>query len=421
MHRNKKYIIFTLLYFYMVFTFTFHSINFIQRLLIYLVPVIYITLNLKSVSKQVNLFSKPVLLSYVSFAILMIMSFSVPVIYQTNDFSYLRLVPILMLKLTLKHLFLFFVFLRMYKEKASFILYAKHYIIACCVYVLSSIVLIIFPTLKEFWISLLHMSELDSILITYEHHASRVGIDGFAAFFQTFLMSMGILLNTFLIIDDEMKGRLTSNLYYISLFTMTLGTLFYGRIGSLVAFSAILFIIVYFLSNKQTLKKGIIILTSILAAILVLIIVSSVSPAVMNWTNWAFDYIRNFISSGTFSNESIQEMFDMYFVPEFKTIIIGDGYYTDPITGLYYYNVDIGFLRSILFFGLIPTVIGYLVIIFLLWGMFTKFKENRNKAGMMFVTALLFTIILFELKGGTFYFMYPLLLPYYFLLSLESR
>ncbi|MBW9151363.1 hypothetical protein [Clostridium estertheticum] len=319
---------------------------------------------------------------------------------------------------------LLIVFLKMYKEKASLYLYAKYYIMACCLYIFISMLMIAMPNFKIFWMSIIHTDSLGlgQMLVLKQLYISRIGIDGFAGFGQAFLCSFGVLLNVYMIISNNSKFKKNHLDIYISLFMLIIGTLLYGRIGSLISFMAIGILIVYYLINVRNIKRAIAILGVIMLLFFSLTYIAKDNDKVNTWINWSFDYVNNYRNTGNLSNESSADMFNtMYFMPETKTILIGDGYYTDQMTGFYYKSTDVGFMRNILFFGVFQTIIGYFSIFFILIGFKKHFNINKDKVGVMLSVFFSVQLVVFEMKGAMYFTMYATLIPFYYLLLYQNE
>ena len=119
-------------------------------------------------------------------------------------------------------------------------------------------------------------------------------------------------------------------------------------------------------------------------------------PAIDAWFDWAFDLVINFINKKTLRTDSSDVLLNrMLFIPDFKTILIGDGRYTE--NELYYMETDAGIMRPLLFGGLIFAFVRYISLYgILLWRMFKRETENPEKIVFFWI---LLMCILFEIKG----------------------
>lgn len=115
--------------------------------------------------------------------------------------------------------------------------------------------------------------------------------------------------------------------------------------------------------------------------------------AIEIFSRFAFQFYYNFVEKGTWSTSSTDYLFNsMYFKIPNKTLLIGDGRYTN-VDGSYYLNTDSGLMRLTLFFG----VLG--VIFFFLY-QFIFFNWKNKKTLLLSVSIFLFLTIC-QIKGET--------------------
>ncbi|MEX9418346.1 hypothetical protein AB7078_12335 [Proteus mirabilis] len=108
------------------------------------------------------------------------------------------------------------------------------------------------------------------------------------------------------------------------------------------------------------------------------------------YINYAFQPILNFINTGSFSVSSLNSLNNMYFFPEnTSTWFIGDGKYTSD-EGFYYKNTDSGYMRFLLFFGIIGSLIPYFGFLFFCFYVIKKSKESRLLFSLVIIMALIF-------------------------------
>lgn len=75
--------------------------------------------------------------------------------------------------------------------------------------------------------------------------------------------------------------------------------------------------------------------------------------------NWAFELFIKYSESGSFESDSTNELKEMYIFPsDIKTWIIGDGKSLNGDIG-FYMETDVGYVRSIFYWGLIGSVFYY--------------------------------------------------------------
>ncbi|MGP6146567.1 hypothetical protein [Jeotgalibaca sp. A122] len=420
MSKRNKNIIFTLLLFYVLFPFSLDSIHLLQDLMNLGLSLLVIIFNIPFLEEKVQFFNPKLFSTFLLVAFIGLLALILPSIYGTFDYSYFMIVVFSAVQQLIKFTALMIVYLRIFKEEATFSHYAMRYIVACILYFLFTILFILAPGLKEFWIQLLYISDLDISQLQKPQYVTRIGIDGFAGFGQTFKFSLGILLSVFLIAKDFLSNKRRSIFLLGAILMLLMGTLFYGRIGSVAGFVAILVLLVNFFSYQRTLKTGLSFIAMSFILFLLVIVASLFNEAILVWLEWAFELIITFINTGEFSSTSTDILFErMYFIPDLKSFLIGNALYSDPAGG-YFMGTDVGILRNILFFGFIPTLIVYLVIAMTLYGI-KDFLTAYGKCGRILLGLLVFTFLLFEFKGSIYQAFYPILVPFYGILLYENK
>ena len=156
-------------------------------------------------------------------------------------------------------------------------------------------------------------------------------------------------------------------------------------------------IIIVYMATAQAFRKGklgligIIMLGAGLFAVSVILLKDS-SGIIGNIYRWSFEPILNYINGKGLSSVSSNTLFNMYKIgkPTLQSFLFGDGYYLEQ-NGAYYKHVDPGILRFIFLWGIIPTVLAYLILINVIRT--SIFNEKRTFIMLLIVLAL------FEFKG----------------------
>jgi len=122
-----------------------------------------------------------------------------------------------------------------------------------------------------------------------------------------------------------------------------------------------------------------------------LIDLSFIADRFQNMSKFAFEFVYNFINEGEFSTSSTDVLFNrMYFEVSLKTFFIGDGFYTGP-DGSYYMHTDAGYMRNILYFGVIGLIILLIYQVqFFIW---------RSKKLFLFNILVMVYILVMHIKG----------------------
>lgn len=335
-------------------------------------------------------------------------SIIVPVLMQTNDFSYFTNAPMDILKFSYRSLFLLGVY-ELYVDKEKDVnLFIRYFCYSCCLYIVGTIIFLLFPAFKEFWINIISISDLDMTHIRKPYYATRFGWSGFSGFSCTLWCCISVILMIYLIIDKhEKKQKFFEEL--VSLIFLLAGNMFYGRTGLLMSMVCVCIMLFYFMPRKPFY----VVMTAIIVVVGIglMILLKSESEQIQTWYNWCFSVVNNFISSGRIGTDSTDILFGrMLFIPSFATIILGDGRFTRD-DGLYYMQTDSGIMRPMLFYGIFFMIIGFSILWNIIWGIRDKADKRKNPKKTILITSLLLTWVVFEVKGPSFYLMATYLLP----------
>ena len=402
--KQKTNIGLVLLYLYVNYTFYAKSIPiYVQYVFFYGIMALYIVLKhnilidlVKGLGKhRIRLFITMGILGY-----LFALSFLVPVFYGTYDFSYVR-VFLRIFANSIGIVFLLFATHIHSKEECLTSAFFKYFSIATSLYVLSTIIMAVFPGFKQFWLSIIYQhasNEQFMYNITYD---TRYGLMGFSGFWQTYYCTTSCIMSLSLIIDQIYCKQKKSLLFFITLVFSIVGNAFYGRVGLLCSIACILLACFYILFKLGKLK-----LLVFHSCLLVLLYVFAGRVRYLNdtfnrWYEWAMEPFITYASDGSLGTVSSNYMISMmYFMPKMKTFFFGDGYFTDPYTGAYYMRTDVGFIRPILFYGVFAQALGYLIPIVLLIGASRLIKHTKSNYFLSVCCFLMFfQMVFFEFKG----------------------
>ncbi len=326
-----------------------------------------------------------------------------PLVHQTNDYSYLIII-FGIVTTSFRSILLIYILYRIDRKKI-FENYCFFFIKGCCVYVLFTLIFICFPKFKDFWCT----DVLTSVYETdYYYYIFRYSLNGFAGFSAASIMSFGCIISGYIIANEKKL-----NIYHIVQFILIItGCFFYGRIT---IFGIILGMLLVFSQKSNAYKNFkliLIIMTIFMMLILLLNYLASISDEFFYWRKWAFAILDQVFVKHNVTDYSVVHMFeDMYFLPDVKTLILGDGYYTDPFTGKYYMSTDVGFMRVILYGGGGCICILFGMLIFLIYKTYVR-TESKLRKRLFIFTAVLWMIL--EMKGESYQriimLVYPLFL-----------
>lgn len=177
------------------------------------------------------------------------------------------------------------------------------------------------------------------------------------------------------------------------------GTFFAGRTG-FVALPFVLFIVVFKLIKRRKEiisklnKKNILIIISFMLAVCltmsIIYAITSKNEKFSKMYSYAFELVNNIFSGKgvtTSSTDKLIKMYDRNF--SIKTLIVGDGKYTVENEGIkaYYMNTDVGYYRKVFYFGIIGTILSFILQMVLL---------NKNDIEKI---AIFIFLMLLEFKG----------------------
>ncbi len=337
-----------------------------------------------------------------------LLSLAVPWVQNTYDFTYSRLQIAIILNI-LRGILLVYVLDRTTKNTSDHIssfMYIQLLALACLLYVCITLLFAVIPASKEFWLGK---------VVQYEYvkneansaFAFRYGIDGFAAFSSSTIFSIVIVLYTFVM---SKKFSMIKALVYMLL---ALGCFFYGRIALVGLFLSILVLIVTIKHSHDNWKYLLFLLGVGGLGVLFLFVLASKNEKIQAWFSWSFGLVGGLVKTGSIDDPSFRHLFGkMYYLPPLKTLLIGDGSYLS-VDGSYYGKTDVGFMRSLLFWGVPGTLINY-ASAFLPW--YNSFRgvktlpRMREQLRIPLVAVLLLLLVL-EMKGEAFHRFIQIMFP----------
>lgn len=378
----------------------------IQQLIIFGTIGIHVFLNFnnfKPLFTPLGKYKKGGLMSVIFLLMLLSASFLIPVLYNTGDFSYFSN----MFGTTLYLLFYIFLVALIRKYFSNENTRLKLLEIVAKVqknYVLVTFLFLLFPKLKMAWMNTIIMTPRSMELIQDPAYISRVSWDGYAGFTSTVFSTIAVIISIYLFIEYYKQHRVVNKNYLTSLFFALIGNAFYGRAGLLVSLLMVAIGVLYLVVVYKQYKLFYSIIGSIVLLFLFITLLSNFNGTISSWYNWAMEPFISLFETGEIETASTNQLWDMWFIPDLKTIFLGDGYYSSPSHSGYYMETDVGYLRPLLFFGLFFTVIYYLLPFTLSFNLVNNNKENK-----LLITMLILAILIFEVKGEVVFKFLPII------------
>lgn len=281
--------------------------------------------------------------------------------------------------------------------------YLKLIIIAITVNSIIAVISFVYPSFGEFVNSLQSFGDDERIEKTMNFGVRMIGVGSGKFYVGGIINGMGIILTFYLMIKKEIN-------YFYAVILLVL--LFF--IGVFIARTTIIGFaigLLFFLKSENMIKAvwsmaGLGVLTFFL---FYLGLFDSVD------TSHAFEFFTTDTDSfgETSTMRSMTHMYDISFSE--KTLFLGDGL-SKGSAGGYYMGTDIGWMRNILYFGIIGTIFGYLYYEIRIVGLLRK-VSNENY--IFFAVWLLYLIVL-NFKGLPDYNFMIFLLTAYFIMKQQK-
>lgn len=405
--RLKQFLIIVLAHFLFNPVYFNFTSKVIQQLLIFSLILVYVFLNFNNIRplylslvKQ----KKSVIILLILVSILTSTSFLIPLIYGTNDFSFVsQLVSYLVYAFF--YILLIGIVRKVFQKTDTKIKILEIFTLVQRNYVLVTILFILSPKIKMMWINSIHINSRARELIQQASYVSRVSWNGYAGFTSTVFSTIAVIVSIYLIIEYYKKNQFINKSYLLSLIINLVGNAFYGRSGLLVSLLMVGVGMLYMIIKYNQYGLLVFMFTTSFILFIGITILSNYNETIGTWYNWAMEPIISFIETGEFSTSSTEILWDMWFIPDFKTFLIGDGYYTSPLTSGYYMATDVGFLRPMLFFGSFYTLVYYLIPIISAYEI-----SKRNIESKLLAFMLILSLFIFEIKGEVVLLFTPIIL-----------
>lgn len=363
--------------------------------------LIFAFLNNKYREIIINLFNKKyILIIFSILTIICLYSFMIPTILDTDDYS---IIPNFISQYFTLSIGIFVFALYIYKGRVSKLPLDLIYIyfIQGCIQLVS----LVFPSVN---IVLNNFRTSGAVEIGQEGFYG--GIRGLSISGQAFFgLGVGYALIFILILKYWSQITPQFKVLRFVIFSIILfGGLSAARVslvglvvGSIYKISTYIYTKKSFQNFRNRLFKfySIILFLMVCAGLLVLVLISEYTNSgqflVTSWgsfSNYSFEFLNEFVESGRLSTTSTDILFNrMYFpIESIQTKLIGDGKYAGIGTS-YYMNTDAGYMRNILYFGVIGTII-------LFFYQLSFFKWN-DKRWNLFNIGMLICILVLHIKG----------------------
>lgn len=284
------------------------------------------------------------------------------------------------------------------------------------------LIMLLSPEVRELIQSFIRTESQMERMATY-HNVRGLGVSGTVAFGLAVTMGMlGLLLHYWFAFYRKKSNSLVT---FIIFMLCLLAALSAGRTAVLGFMLGFVFYL--FSMNLSGLLKN-----SFKQVFIFGLLVSSLMFYILNneflmeiaflYSRYVFRFVWNYLETGSFSVNSLAVLDKMYFVPPEKETLFGSGRYVN-FDGSYYMHTDAGYMRFVLFFGVLASFFMYITYILLNFWAYIKVKSVLPQAAV-FYSSLVFISFVFHYKGEIIFYSVPFmkifyLVTFYYLLRVK--
>jgi len=284
-----------------------------------------------------------------------------------------------------------------FPDKNLLMTFCDLYIASAVIYVLSTLMMVVMPELKDYWWGLIMASER-AVQVIDDFHPTRVGLRGISTVQISFINNIAVILCLYC-----MQYRRSLKYVIIGAFLL-LGDLLYARWGIAASLGILIMFFIFGQNRIDIIKK-----ISIMICMFLLIISiaaycffdAQTLSLLIYWITQPVESFSDGLKYGQFtlgsSGDNLVE--NMYFMPSESTFLLGDGKFVNDDQS-YYGHTDAGIMRNILFYGVFGELLGYSSLVIFISSLLII---NRN---WFIVLSFLFLFFFAEAKFNTFYDLY---------------
>ena len=404
---NYRRIITVLMTAYLMNVFYFSMYETVQKVLLWSLVAVYLGLNARIVSNIINrivlryLKKRNVLMLFLIWGNIILLT---PVLHRTNDYSYfteyITIVAALLNCLV--------ICVRICKTEGENNLsekFMRNSIYAMALYVFSSLIAIVFPSYRDFIIKTVSMSNYARGVIQIEKYRTRIGFAGLSVYssgIKCALANLFILFFAFKSLRENKKNR--SGIWFLYIWTL-FGEFLYSRTSLLLSMILLVLFVIMVLTKLRRITPFLkFVLLGVFAALIAILLIGQFEGDNASLA-WQLEVFTNMLNGRGFNATSLNIMRRMAFVPSISTLLFGDGLYMSE-NGRYYMSTDLGYMRAILYYGLI----GFLFVVILIVNTLKVIPKIRKEPeyGMLAIMGFI-AFIVFEIKGECMGIFYPVI------------
>ena len=404
---NPRRITTVLITAYLMNVFYFNMYETVQKLLLWSLVGVYLVLNARIVSEILNRMvlryykKKIVLLLFLTWGIMILLT---PLLHGTRDFSYFGEYITIVTAI----IYCLAICVRIYKTEGEDNLSEKFmriFIYAMVLYVFSSIIAISFPPYRAFIMKAVSMSDYARGVIQDERYRTRIGFAGLSVYSSGIKCALANLFVLFFVFKSlREKTRISLGIWALYLLTI-LGEFLYSRTSLLLSIIFLVLFVIMVLTKLGRITTFLkFVLLGVFAALIAILLIGQFEGDNASLA-WQLEVFTNMLNGRGFNATSLNIMRRMAFVPSISTLLFGDGLYMSE-NGRYYMSTDLGYMRAILYYGLI----GFLFVVILIVNTLKVIPKIRKEPeyGMLAIMGFI-AFIVFEIKGECMGVFYPVI------------
>jgi len=329
---------------------------------------------------------RPLYFSLLFSLFLVCYSAALALLKNTNDFSLTYNLFIL----TFENILGSYIFYRVFMKGRTSSQFLDVFVWVGLVQSIIIIIMFINPTIREF---IFHWFANEQIVEMSERYGGvrGFGIAGSVTYDFSVLLSIIMIFSSYQLCNSS-----KSQTFYIIAWVLGfLSIMMTGRTGFLGVFIS-LFLILYFIRKKQSLLgvNQLLVITIVAISACFVFLQNIWVQVVEVIIPYAFEMFLSFFEGEGLRTNSTDLLFKMYFPVEQNTLLFGDAMWRSS-TGGYYMHTDAGYMRHVLFYGVIGSAILYLLYIYV----FVCNFSLCDKRWRFFILAIAMYFFIVHAKG----------------------
>jgi hypothetical protein len=225
----------------------------------------------------------------------------------------------------------------------------------------------------------------------------HVGLTGFSAYNMGVFLSLSFSFSFYLFLKRHISFQ---KLVFLSV--CFISTAFISARSSYIVFFFFGCYYLYHIKHKRILMFMLFVI-GLFIAIYIYLYMKSLNDKQFKYIfDWMFSLINDmlFNRTGIVNNQYIKVISDnFYWIPNFKTFLMGDGRYASISGHGYYMSTDAGYLRRLLYYGIFASVIYYVSFAFYIVAI--KSSKRHDDTGILLIIMVIIVLCM-QYKGDFF-------------------